>query len=269
LLLIALALLIWPGAFHRIVANGEDTEQVHEFTTQVTELALIPFGLGLSINVFVAGEKILGSWAGLALGLAASLIAITFWYGIEALEKDKHRSTRRVERENGEEGGTKLRDKIEHVLTETRVVLPGAQALLGFQFITILTEAFDNLPASSKYVHLISLCMIAATIILLMTPAAYHRIVERGEETEHFHSFAGKILIAALVPLALGICGDFYVVAAKITNASAASAVAAVVMLVAFYVLWFAVTVYRRRERKPHVRRIASYTARSAGEESG
>ncbi len=36
-----------------------------------------------------------------------------------------------MEGESHEEG-TKLRDKIEHVLTETRVVLPGAQALLGF-----------------------------------------------------------------------------------------------------------------------------------------
>jgi hypothetical protein len=65
----------------------------------------------------------------------------------------------------------------------------------------MLTESFDNLPSLSKYVHLASLCMIAATIILLMTPAAYNRIVEKGEETEHFHSFASRILLTAMVPL--------------------------------------------------------------------
>ena len=52
---------------------------------------------------------------------------------------------------------SKLTDKIKHVLTECRVVLPGAQALLGFQFIFILTESFDKLPALSKYIHLAAL----------------------------------------------------------------------------------------------------------------
>jgi len=37
---------------------------------------------------------------------------------------------------SGESVGTKLKDKIKLVLTEARVVLPGAQALLGFQLIT-------------------------------------------------------------------------------------------------------------------------------------
>src|ERR1041384_1537845 len=268
LLLIALALLVWPGAFHRIVARGEDTETVHEFTTQITEWALIPFGIGLSLNVFVAAEKILGPLAGLGFGLGAILVAFTFWYGIEALEKKKHRSEGRGV--DHEDGGTKLRDKIEHVLTETRVVLPGAQALLGFQFITILTDAFDNLPSSSKYVHLISLMMIAASIILLMTPAAYHRIVERGEETEHFHEFAGRILIAAMVPLALGVCGDFYVVAAKITDSNMLSAAAALAMLVLFYGFWFVLTAYWRNGRKKKIRLSAKSDVRqSAREQSG
>lgn len=256
LLLIALALLIWPGAFHRIVVRGEDTKSVHEFTTQITEWALIPFGMGLSLSVFVAVEKILGSLAGLGFGLGASLIAFTFWYGIEALEKNKHRSEGSAVQDDDEEGGTKLRDKIEHVLTETRVVLPGAQALLGFQFITILTESFDSLPASSKYLHLTSLCLIAATIILLMTPAAYHRIVEKGEETEHFHDFASKILLAAMVPLALGVCGDFYVVTAKITDAPTLSAAAAVAMLLLFYGFWFVLTSYWRHERNRRHRHL-------------
>jgi len=64
-------------------------------------------------------------------------------------------------------------------------------------------DGFEKLPNLLKYVHLISLCLTAVSIILLMTPAAYHRIVERGEETEHFHRFARKTLLAAMAPLAL------------------------------------------------------------------
>lgn len=254
LLLIAFGLLIWPGAYHRVVASGEDTEGVHHFTTQVTELALVPLGGGLSLNVFVAGEKLAGSLAGLFLGLGTSLIAFTFWYGIEAIQKNKHHLERirgqESSAERDETGGTRLRDKIEHVLTETRVVLPGAQALLGFQFITMLTEAFDNLPRVSKYAHFVSLCMIAVSIILLMTPAAYHRIVEEGEETEHFHTFASRVMLAAMVPLALGVCGDFYVVTRKVTDAADVAAAVAVIALVLIYGSWFGLTTYWRRERK-------------------
>lgn len=254
LLLIALALLIWPGAYHRIVVSGEDTEGVHQFTTRVTEMALVPFGAALSLDVFVAGEKLAGSLAGLLLGLGTIAIAFTFWYGIEAIQQNNNHPERDREQESGaefDEGGrTKLKDKIEHVLTETRVVLPGAQALLGFQFITMLTDAFDNLPASSKYVHFVSLCMIALTIILLMTPAAYHRIVEQGEETEHFHTFASRMMLAAMAPLALGVCGDFFVVARKVTDATIFSAMAAGIALALFYGFWFGLTAYWRRERK-------------------
>ena len=144
----------------------------------------------------------------------------------------------------------KLSNKIEHVLTECRVVLPGAQALMGFQFIAILAESFDRLPSLSKYVHLACIGLTALTIVLLMTPAAYHRIVERGEETEHFHRFASKVLVAALVPLALGLCGDVYVVVLKVTESQLVSVVAALVMLAIFWELWFGLTLYRRTQRE-------------------
>jgi hypothetical protein len=40
---------------------------------------------------------------------------------------------------------TDLPTRIRHVLTEARVVLPGTQALLGFQLTVILTESFEKL----------------------------------------------------------------------------------------------------------------------------
>lgn len=85
--------------------------------------------------------------------------------------------------------------------------------LLGFQFAALLIEGFEKLPQASKYVHFASLSFIALAIILMMTPAAFHRLVEQGENTEHFHRFASRTLLASMVPLALGITGDYYVVA--------------------------------------------------------
>jgi len=82
-----------------------------------------------------------------------------------------------------------LNNKIKHVLTEARMVLPGAQALLGFQIVTMVLDDFDRLPESSKQVHLISLLATALSTVLLV---AYHRIVEQGANTEAFHRLAGR-----------------------------------------------------------------------------
>ena len=142
--------------------------------------------------------------------------------------------------------GTELKDKIDQVLTEARVVLPGAQALLGFQFATMLMDGFDKLPLSSKQAHVISLALMALSVILLMAPAAYHRIVEQGEETEHFHRVASYFLLAAMVPLPIGIAGDFFVVLRKVSESTPLAAVSAVLMLLFFYGLWFGYTIYRR-----------------------
>ena len=150
---------------------------------------------------------------------------------------------------NGGSGRTPLKDKIEHVLTECRVVLPGVQALLGFQLATTLMKSFEQLPDSSKQVHLISLGCIALSMVLLMTPAAYHRIVEEGEETERFHRFASGMLLAALVPLALGVSGALFVVTRKMfESVSLAGALAAGSTLV-FALIWFGVTLYVRTLR--------------------
>jgi hypothetical protein len=255
LMLIAVALIMATGAYHRIVEEGEDTEDVHRFTSNVMGLALMPFALGLGLDLYVAAGLLFGRGAGIIAGAATTLVALYFWYGLGMLRRGEREPEIREkqmesEREDKESGGTKVKDKIDQALTEMRVVLPGAQALLGFQFVTMLMEGFEKLPASSKYVHLASLAVIALSVIFLMTPAAYHRIVERGEQTEHFHRFASRMLLIAMVPLALGMCGDLFVVVRKVMQSALAGILSAGVMLVFFYGLWFGYTFYLRGRRE-------------------
>jgi len=122
--------------------------------------------------------------------------------------------------------------------------------LLGFQLATILLEEFDRLPDTSKYTHLVSLGLIAFSTVLLMTPAAYHRIVEQGEETEHFHRFAGRTVLAAMTLLALGICGDLFVVVRKVSESATAGIASAILLLVGCYGLWFGYMVYLKSRHK-------------------
>jgi hypothetical protein len=150
-----------------------------------------------------------------------------------------------------DERNESVEDRVNHVLTETRVVLPGAQALLGFQLAGVLTDGFEKLPQSSRYMHLASMVAVALATILLMTPAAYHRIAERGELTEHFHRIASRLLISAMAVLALGISGDFYVVVARILQSATAGVMFAGLALLFFYGLWFGFTFAQKQSRHP------------------
>lgn len=256
LMLVVIALLIAPGAYHRIVVEGEDTEDMHRFTTRALTLALLPFAFAFGIDLYIAARQLIGYTPAIIAGGALIVVALFFWYGLEIVRKAKREpeikeaEKMEKEKEEGEEGGTKLKDKIEHVLTEARVVLPGAQALLGFQLVSTLMEAFEKLPASSKYTHLVSLGLLALTVVLLMAPAAYHRIVEEGQDTEHFHRVASRFLIAAMIPLALSICGDLFIVVRKVTESATTAIIAAALALLFFYGLWFGYTLMRKGERR-------------------
>jgi hypothetical protein len=196
-------------------------------------------------------QKVIGYAAGIAAGAVSTLAAVFAWYVWEYIQR--HRLGLSGRKENGmrhqdepESGGTKLFDKINHVLTETRVVIPGAQALLGFQLIAVMTEGFDKLSRSSKYAHLVSLGLIAASTILLMTPAAYHRIVEQGEVSQRLWRHSRRMLMAGMATLAAGVAGDFYVVVRKVAGSVPLATALAVVLLLMFYAAWFGYTLWQR-----------------------
>lgn len=262
LLLTTLGLLLWPGAFHQQVERGEDTARMHRFASRVMTLALLPFAIGVGLDLAMAFDKVLGGLASVVGGLAGAVLALVCWYGLEGLSR--HPTHLKESPQMSEAyARTPLDTRIKQVLTEARVVLPGAQALLGFQLIAVLTDAFDKLPDTSKQVHLVSLGLLALSTILLMTPAAYHRTVEKGENSEHFHRFASRVVLTAMVPLGLAIAGDFYIVFAKVTKSEPLAIAATALLIVLYFGCWFGYSMYARRareQRQDDLRSTASAT---------
>ena len=135
------------------------------------------------------------------------------------------------------------------MLTEARVIIPGGQALLGFQLIATLTKAFNELPAMFKYVHCVGLCAVALSVVLLMTPAAVHRIGFEGEDDPAFFRIGSSLVIAGTIPLAVGIAADVAVVffkAMESTDVAVAAGAGALAVLLGF---WFAYPAWRRTWR--------------------
>jgi len=118
---------------------------------------------------------------------------------------------------------------------------PGAQALFGFQLTIVLTEALERLLPVPRLLHGVALLCVALSVALLITPAAIHRIVWAGEDSESFLRIGGRITIAALVPLAVGMAADCYVVLSHMIGGSGlAAGIAAGIVLLSVLSLWFA-----------------------------
>ena len=68
LLLLSISLIMSPGAYHRIVWRGNDSPDIHDFTTRVMDLALLPFLLTLGIDFYAVVGKFLGATGGILAG---------------------------------------------------------------------------------------------------------------------------------------------------------------------------------------------------------
>jgi hypothetical protein len=82
-------------------------------------------------------------------------LALALWYGVPQLRRlyTGENERRMTLNQQNERASKPLKVKIEQLLVEARVVLPGAQALFGFQLAIVLTESFELLPAAFKVVH--------------------------------------------------------------------------------------------------------------------
>jgi Family of unknown function (DUF6328) len=257
LLVCVVALLIAPGPYHRIVEQGRDSSRLHHFATAIADLALLPFALALGIGIFIGMEGIFEQDRVAAAGGAVGAgLALAAWCGLPQLRKsfvgERERMSTSIEQ--SEEGDTPLQARIEQMLVEARVVLPGAQALFGFQLAIVLTQSFEQLPAASKLVHAASLCLVALAVVLLMAPAPYHRIVYAGEDTQDMYRVGSALVTSATLPLALGLAGDVYVVIEKISGSVVAALFAGGLVLFLLIGLWYiyplaVARMRRRRER--------------------
>ena len=136
------------------------------------------------------------------------------------------------------------------VLEEARTVLPGIQALFGFQLIAVFNQGFgEKLLQGEQRLHLLAFVLVAVATALIMTPAAYHRQAERHQVSAYFVRTASRLLTLALLFLMLGIGLDAFLVARVITGDLWVSATLAIVLALAFFGLWFVFPRLRARRR--------------------
>jgi len=244
-IVLTLGLMIAAPAIHRVAEGGATTERMRRLTSKTARVGLLTLSISLAATLFVAIETELGLRAAWIAAAAAALATLLVWqlWGM-ALRRGP------VTRHAMSEAHTKLHDKIDYALTEARVMLPGAQALLGFQLLVILTKAFETLPDHARIAHLAALACVALAVILLIAPAAIHRIAFDGEDDERFFRIASRILMLALLPLSLGVATELYVATTRLLPDSPVPLWTAAIGLCCLLSLWYiAPFALRKRER--------------------
>lgn len=137
----------------------------------------------------------------------------------------------------------------EHLLEECRMVLPGLQALLGFQLIVVFNPGFaDTLEHSEQILHVGAIVLVAIAIALIMTPAAYHRQTCPLKVTPTFIALSTRLLLWSMWPMAISICAELYLIGKQVMGNIVAAALMTFVAM-AFAVLWFVLPHWRRLRR--------------------
>jgi hypothetical protein len=142
-----------------------------------------------------------------------------------------------------------LEEEATHATDEARMVLPGVQAILGFQLIAVFNQRFQDLTEGRQVLHLAAFLSLALAMTLIMAPAAYHRQAERGCVTRRFIDFASLLLTLSLLPLTVGLVIDTYLPVWLVVRTDLPSLVIAGGALVVLVAFWFVVPQLARQAR--------------------
>jgi hypothetical protein len=141
-----------------------------------------------------------------------------------------------------------LAEAVSHLLEECRMVLPGVQALFGFQLVAVFNQRFAELPFGDQVLHLTAVASVALSAALVMTPAAFHREVEPHGVSERLLRISTWLLLASMACLALGIAADFFIIAYLVLENRVMPGLAAALLLVMLVLLWFVFPFWNRRQ---------------------
>jgi hypothetical protein len=113
------------------------------------------------------------------------------------------------------------------------------------QMMSIFNSRFETLSLGDQSLHLLAIFLTTLSIALIMSPAAYHRIVEPEFGSKFFIRLTSKLIAAAMVPL-IPYVRRLYRHHSNVQSV-VLSATIAILIFVVFAGLWFAYPLARRR----------------------
>jgi len=136
------------------------------------------------------------------------------------------------------------------LLQELRVAQTGIQVLTGFLLTVPFNSRFDQLTHLQRTAYLVVLSGAILSTALMMSPAAFHRVLFRHGERKWLVGAANWAARAGLVALALTTSGVVWLVFDLVTDRTLAS-IAGAVALLFFAIVWVVIPLRAPRVPDP------------------
>ncbi|HEY0565155.1 MAG TPA: DUF6328 family protein, partial [Terriglobales bacterium] len=98
-----------------------------------------------------------------------------------------------------------LKSKVEDALNEGRILILGGQVIIGAALRLYYFTEFEKLPRALRLELTVALGLMLVAIGILLLPAAYHQIVDLGEDTAELHRRSTKLMDLTLIAFAIGL----------------------------------------------------------------
>lgn len=134
----------------------------------------------------------------------------------------------------------KLKDQVNHIQQEGRMVLPGIQALFGFQLMAVFSAGFKTeYSPMQQEMHYIALTLSALATLVVLIPAAYHRQAKRDCVTSHYVTISNRCILAAMGFLGGAICLDYILIGEVVGLSHGVNTVSGIALTISFFLAWF------------------------------
>ena len=131
------------------------------------------------------------------------------------------------------------------LLQELRVGTLGVQVLFGFLLGLPFTARFSRLEAWQRWLYLAIVLLSSISIILLVAPVAYHRLLFRQHQLGSLLRASNTMAIAGLTTVALAVTGVVLLVTSYV-QPGVPTPVLTIIVGALFASLWFVLPLTRR-----------------------
>ena len=137
------------------------------------------------------------------------------------------------------------RQRYSELLGELRTIIPGVQVLFAFLLTVPFSSRFAEIDQMSKVVFTVSLMAVTAAAVLLLGPAAYHRLGDQENRRRRLRysvwlALTGMALLALSISCAVFVVGRFIFDSIRVGTGLAAATAGAAALI------WYVVPIIQR-----------------------
>lgn len=155
-------------------------------------------------------------------------------------EEDKVKGTQRRDEEEEDDGD------FSDMLSEMRILLPGAQMLSAFLIILPFNTGFAHIDHTEKLLFLATFFLALTSLVLLSAPAIQHRLMRPLKDRARFKRVATKQIVAGSFALAIALVLGTDLVISEVFGATVGMVMAGI-MAALIAVAWWLMPMYLKR----------------------